>query len=138
MDRRDYLAGMHRSVIDEFIQSVVDQWAWDPSVLEQNVLGKALRSELESRLVPGLTSVLALLLEADARELGSVLPEWLDLTSSVMPAESAFLTEMGRRVDPVGAVLLGENSGLTAGESLAVREFNDFLWSVAPKMKRPG
>ena len=91
-----------------------------------------LRSELETRLVPGLTVTLALLMEAEAGVLGQDLPEWLDRVSSALPAESAFLTEMGWRVDPAGGGLLEENSGLSAGESLAAREFRDRLWSMAP------
>ena len=64
--------------------------------------------------------------------LGRGLPEWLDLTSSVMPAEATFLTEMGRWVDPFGSALLEENSGLLPGESVASRAFVDHLWEMAP------
>ena len=136
MDRRDCLAGMHQGVVADFIEAVDDEWASDRSVLERNLLGALLRSELETRLVPGLTATLALLMEAEAGVLGQDLPEWLDRVSGPLPAESAFLTEMGRRVDPAGGGLLEENSGLSAGESLAAREFRDRLWSMAPLVPR--
>ena len=85
MENSAYLAGMHRNLVSDFIEAGVDQWAWESGPLEQNLLAGVLRSELESQLAPGLNSVLALLMEADAQMLGLGLPEWLDLTSSVSP-----------------------------------------------------
>ena len=55
-----------------------------------------------------------------------------------MPVESGFLTEMGRRVDPVMAELLDEGLRLLPGESLARREFRNCLWELAPAVDRPG
>ena len=137
MDRRDYLARMHRSVVSEFIETVVEEWAGNRSALERNLLGVALRSEVETRLAPGLMAVLALLMEADARALGQDLPQWLDLTSSALPADAAFLTKMGRSVDPVGSGLLEENAGLLPGESLGSQAFRSHLWEMAPSLERP-
>ena len=74
----------------------------------------------------------ALLMKADAQVLGKDLPEWLDQVSTVLPAEAEFLSEMGRRVDPVGSGLLEENSVLSTGESLASRALVDHLWEMAP------
>ena len=136
MDRREYLAGMHQCVIAEFIGAVVEEWAGDRSPLEQNLLAGVLRSQLESQFVPGLTAVLALHMEADAQMLGQGLPGWLDLTSTAMPAESAFLTEMGRRVDPIGAVLLEENCCLLPGESLGSQAFRCHLLEMVPLASR--
>ncbi len=132
MDSREYLAGMHQCVIAEFIGAVVEEWAGDRPPLEQNLLGSLLRSGLETRLVPGLLAVDALLMEADAHTLGYDLPLWLDRVSTALPAEAGFLTEMGRRVDPVVSGLLEENSVLSTGESLGSREFRDCLWEMAP------
>ena len=136
MSCRDDLARVHRSVVSDFIEVVVEEWAGDRSVLEQNLLGSLLRSELESRLVPELTAVLTLLLETDSQMLGGVLPEWLDLTSTAMPAEAAFLTEMGRLVDPVGSGLLEESCCLLPGESLDAQAFRCHLLEMAPMVAR--
>lgn len=135
MDRREYLARQHRRVVDEFILAVVEEWAGNQSILEQNLLGSLLRSELEDRLVPALLAVDALLMKADAQVLGKDLPEWLNQVSTVLPAEAEFLSEMGRRVDPVGSGLLEENSVLSTGESLASRAFVDHLWEMAPLIR---
>ena len=133
METWDLLARHHRRVVDHFIEDMLD--AMDLDGVERNVLGVALRREVETVLVPGLTAVLALLLEADADALAR-LPEWLDRVSSVMPAESGFLTEMGRRVDPAGALLVEEGLGLLPGESLARREFRNCLWELVPCVSR--
>ena len=122
-------------MVDDFIESVLD--AADLEGVERNVVGVALRREVEEGLVPALTAVTALLLEADADALEQ-LPEWLDGVQAVLPAESEFLTEMGRRVDPEGAALLTENLGFLPGESEVRRMFEARLWELAPMMDRPG
>ena len=137
MDRRDCLAGMHRSVVSDFIEAVVDEWAGDMREVERNIEGSLLRSELETKQLPGLTAVLALVMEADSETLGRDLPEWLALTSTVLPADAQFLTEMGRRVDPGRHSLLQENSGLSAGESMVMQEFRCLLWEMTPNIKKP-
>ena len=80
----------------------------------------------------GLTAVIALLMEADPETLGRDLSLWLERVSTALPAESAFLTEMGRLLDPVSSALLQENCFLLPGESLASRFFVDHLWEMAP------
>ena len=134
METRDYLARQHRRVVTEFIESVLDQL--DLGDLDRNVLGVALRRELETELVPGLVAVQAVFHAADAETLGKGLPEWLDRVSSVMPAESAFMTEMGRQADPAGYDLLVENLGVRSGESEVRGVFEAHLWEVAPSIRR--
>ena len=72
---------------------------------------------------------------------------WLDRVSSVMTAESAFVTEMGWRLDPSRADLADENLGLRVRESEIGRVFETHLWEVMPWVsgsagsmtcKRPG
>ena len=135
METWDLLARHHRRAVDEFIEAVLD--GMDLDGVERNALGVALRSEVENRLAPGLFAVAALLLEADADALGQ-LPVWLDRVQAALPGEAAFLTEMGRRVDPAGAALLTENLGLLPGESEASRAFSNYLWELAPMVDRPG
>ena len=135
METWDLLARHHRRALDEFMEAVLD--SADLEGVERNVMGVALRREVETVLVPGLSVVLALLLEVDVDALAR-LPEWLDRVSSVMPAESGFLTEMGRRVDPAGASLVEEGLRLLPGESLAAREFRNCLWELAPAVDWPG
>ena len=134
METWDLLARHHRQAVGRFIESVLD--GLDLGDLERNVLGVALRREVESVFVPELSAVMALLLEVDARALAR-LPEWLDRVTSVMPAESEFLTEMGRRVDPAGAALVEESLRLLPGESEARRVFEAHLWEMAPVVSRP-
>ena len=105
METRDYLARQHRRVVDEFICAVVEEWAGDMGQVERNVLGVALRGEIETRLVPELLAVHALLLGADAEILGRI-PEWLDRVQTQLPGDAEFLIEMGRRVDPGGFQVL--------------------------------
>ena len=135
MPEWDVLARHHRRTVDDFIEAVLD--GMDLAGVERNVAGAALRSEVETRLVPGLTAVLVLLLEADADVLER-LPGWLDLVSTVMPTESDFLTEVGRQLDPAGFALREENLALLLGESLAGRDFRNCLWEMAPVVDRPG
>ena len=135
METWDLLARHHRRALDEFMEAVLD--GMDLDGVERNVLGVALRSEVENRLAPGLFAVAALLLEADADALGQ-LPVWLDRVQTVLPADAEFLTEMGRRVDPEGAALLAENLGLLPGESETGRWFRNCLWEMAPMVDRPG
>ena len=129
MDNWKVLAHHYRRVVDDFIESMLDETGVDG--VERNVVGVALRREVETVLVPGLSAVMALLLEADADALAR-LPEWLDRVSSVMPPESEFLTEMGRRVDPAGVALIEENLLLLPGESEIRRAFDACLWEMAP------
>ena len=93
MENWELLARHHRRVVDEFIESVLDQM--DLGDLEHNVLRVALRREVETELVPGLVAVQAVFQAAYAETLGNGLPVWLDRVSSVKPADSEFLTEMG-------------------------------------------
>ena len=131
MEGEEFLASRHREVVDEFIGAVLDEVACDMGDVERNVLGVALRSEVETRLVPGLLAVHALLLGAEAEMLGW-LPEWLDRVSTALPGDAEFLAEMGRVLDPPGYDLLEENAVLLPGESEASRTFTDCLWSMAP------
>ena len=125
----DGLARHHNRVISEFIESVLDDLHL--TNLERNIVGVAIRAEVEERLVPGLTAVLALLLEADPEVLGDALPRWLERASSLIPEEAVFLSDVSRRLDPDGAALLEENAPLFLRESLAVSEFNNCLWEMA-------
>lgn len=129
MDNWKVLAHHHRRVVDDFIESMLDETGVDG--VERNVMGVALRREVEARLVPELSAVMALLLEADADALRR-LPEWLDSVSALMPVESEFLAEMGRLVDPAEAALLAENLVLSPGESEIRRAFDACLWEMAP------
>ena len=104
--------------------------------MERNVLGVALRGEIETRLVPGLLALHALLLGADADILGSI-PEWLDYVQTPMPADAGFLTEMVRLLDPVGSSLVEENLALRPGEAVPSRGFTDYLWEMAPLASGP-
>ena len=135
MENWEVLARHHRRVVDEFMEAVLDELDLDG--VERNVMGVALRSEVETRLVPGLMALDALLLEADAHALAR-LPGWLDRVSTVMPAESEFLTMMGRWVDPVGAAKVEENLRLLPGESEVRRMFEAHLWELSPAVDRPG
>ena len=134
MNNGDVLACHHGRVISEFIESVLDDL--DLTDLERNVVGVAIRAEVEERLLPGLYAVAALLLDADARVLGEGLPAWLDRVSSVMPGQSTFLSEMGRLLDPSGADLVDENLGLQLGESEVRKAFQGHLWEMAPCVSR--
>ena len=120
-------------MVDEFIEAVLGEWACDMGDVERNVLGVALRSEVETRLVLGLPAVHALFLGADARALGRI-PEWLDRVQIQLPSDAGFFTNMGRRLDPVGSSFVEENAGLLPGESEASRTFTDCLWSMTPSV----
>ena len=61
------LARHHRRTVDDFVEAVLD--AEDLDGMEPNVLGLALRSELDTRLTPGLFAVAAL-------PLGRMLMRW--------------------------------------------------------------
>ena len=130
MEQWELLSRHHRRVVNEFIEAVLDEF--NLTDLERNVLGVALRREVETGLVPSLVAIQAVFHAADAGTLGQDLPEWLDLVSSVMPAEAAFLAEMGRRVDPVVCDLLDENLGIRPGESEVRKSFESHLWELAP------
>ena len=129
MDRFEFLASAHRRVVGEFIEVVLDDLAGDMGIVERNVLGVALRSEVETRLAPELLAIHALLLGTDRKTLGE-LPDWLELTSVSLPSETSFLNEMSRRLDPVAYEVLEENLSLLPGESAASRTYTDCLWSV--------
>ena len=131
MDERGFLASRHREVVDEFICAVVEEWAGDMGQVERNVLGVVLRQEIETRLVPELLAVDALLLGADAETLGWI-PEWLDAVQTPVTFDRDFFEETARRLDPTGCEVLEESLGLLPGESEASRAFTDCLWSMAP------
>ena len=90
METREYLARQHRRVVDQFICAVVEEWAGDMGQVERNILGVALRGEIETRLVPELLAVDALLMGADA-EILAQLPGWLDRVQTQLPGDSEFL-----------------------------------------------
>ena len=104
--------------------------------VERNILEVALRVEVETRLVPGLLAVDALLLEADARTLAR-LPEWLDRVQTPLPSDAGFLSKMGRRVDPGGFQVLEENLFLLPGQSETAQAVTDFLWEMAQLASGP-
>ena len=135
VEQWELLSRHHRRVVDEFIESVLDEL--DLGDLERNVVGLVIRQEVETVLAPGLAAVQAVFHAADAGVLGKDLPEWLEQVSSTMPAESGFFTEMGRRLDPVGAGLLDENLGIGLGESEVRRIFDAHLWEIAPLVNSP-
>ena len=134
METSEVLACHHRGTVNEFIESVLDQM--NLTDLERNVLGLAIRREVEEELVPGLAAVQALFHAADAEMLARSLPEWLERVSSVMPAEAEFFTEMGRCLDQDGAGLLDDNLGIRPGESEVRRSFDAHLWEMAPWISR--
>ena len=131
MEGEEFLASRHREVVTEFIDAVLGGWACDMGQVERNILEVALRVEVETRLVPGLLAIHALLLKADAETLAR-LPAWLDWVSTALLGDAEFLTEMGRVLDPARSALLEEDAVLLPGESAASRTFTDCLWSMAP------
>ena len=137
VDGSGFLASAHRRVVDEFIEVVLDDLAGDMGDVERNVLGVALRSEVETRLAPEILAIHSLLLGADAETLAK-LPEWLDLVQTPLTGERDFLEGVGRRFDPAGSALLEENLGLLPGQSASARAFASTLWSMAPNVRRPG
>ena len=110
MEGDEFLASRHRAVVTEFIEAVVEEWACDMGQVERNILGVALRSHMETELVPGLLAIHALLLKADAEMLAR-LPEWLDRVQTPLPGSRDFFEEMARRLDPTGYDLLEESLG---------------------------
>ena len=134
MEMWDLLARHHWRAVDKFIEGLLDRM--DLTDLERNVVGVAVRREVEEGLVPGLVAVQSLLHAANAETLGRELPEWLDRVSSVIPGDAGFLAEMGRQLDPHGAVLLDENSGAGFGKSEVRRVFEAHLWEMAPCVSR--
>ena len=134
METSEILARHHRRVVDEFIEGVLGEL--DLTDLERNVVGVMLRREVQEELVPGLAAVQALFHAADAAMLRKELPDWLERVSSVIPAESEFLAEMGRCLDPRGAGLLDESLGIRPGESEVRRSFDAHLWEMAPCVSR--
>ena len=135
MEQWELLARHHRQIVDRFIESVLDEF--NLTDLERNVLGVALRREVEMELVPGIVAIQAVFHAADAVVMGRDLPEWLDQASLVMPENAKFFTEMGRRLDPVGAGLLDENVRLLPGESEVRRAFDAHLWEMVPFVNSP-
>ena len=136
MEGDEFLASRQRAVVTEFIEAVVEEWACDMGQVERNILGVALRSHMETELVPGLLAIHALLLKADAEMLAR-LPEWLDRVQTPLPGSRDFFEEMARRLDPTGYDLLEESLGLLPGESETARTFTDFLWDMAPRVPGP-
>ena len=136
VDTSGILARHHWRLVDRFVESVLDEL--DLGDLERNIVGLALRREVETGLVPGVVAIQAVFHAADGATLGKILPEWLDCVSSTLPAEAQFLSEMGRRLDPHGADLFEENLGLRPGESEVRRSFESHLWELAPCIQRVG
>ena len=139
MDHRKDLALLareHRKLVDEFVEAVLSQLPTEAGIEQWNALGLAVRFHTESVLVPGLLAVAALLLKAGPEALNRELPQWIERTSSVLPAEADLLTEAGRRVDPAGYALLEENLDLTRGQCLAVEMFHAYLLGLAPGVPR--
>ena len=136
MEEGEFLASRHRAVVDEFIEAVLEEWTCDMGDLERNVLGVALRHEIETRLAPELLALHALLLGVDSATLARV-PKWLDRVQTQLPSDAGFLTEMGRRVDPGGFQILEENQFLLPGQSETAQAFTDFLWEMAPLASGP-
>ena len=133
METPEILALYHRRVVDEFIEGVLGEL--NLGDLERNVVGLAIRREVETGLVPGLAAIQAVFHAADADALNHM-PEWLDRASSVIPVDSAFLSEMGRCLDPDVAGLLDDNLRLGAGEPEIRRVFDAHLWEMAPFVPR--
>ena len=79
---------------------MLDEWAGDLADVERNQPGLDLRPEVETRLVPGLLTVDALLLEADVGAL-TRLPEWLELVQTTLPADAESLGD-GWKAGPRG------------------------------------
>ena len=95
MGTSEVLARHHRQVLDRFIGSALD--GLDLRDMERNVVGVAIRREVEEGLVPGLAAVQALIHAADASRLGKQLPEWLDSVSSLLlTAEGELMAETGQ------------------------------------------
>ena len=116
--------------MDEFIEVPLYDLTGDMADVERNVLGVALRQEVETRLASELLAIHALLLGADGETLAQ-LREWLEVTSVSLPSDARFLNEKGRRLDPVAYEVLEENQALLPGASAASRTYTDCLWSVA-------
>ena len=95
-----------------------------------------LRFYIETQLVPGLLAVHAVLLGASLDDLNTDLPVWIKRASSVLPAEAAFITEIGRAVDPVSYSLLSENLGISDDQCLGVKTFHYHLSSLAPLVQK--
>ena len=115
MDNWDLLGYRYQRIVDEFIEAVLD--GMELGDMERNVMG------------------VVLLLDADANTLER-LPEWLDSVSTLMPAESDFLTEMSGKLYPIGSALLAENLALSPEGSEIRRAFDACLWEMAPFVSR--
>ena len=135
METSEILAHYHRRVVEEFIESVLDEL--DLGDVERNVLGVAIRREVEVGLVLGIVAIQAVFHASDAGTLGKELPRWLERASSVMPEESEFMADMGRCLDPAGYDLMDENLGLRPGASEVGRAFENWMWEIAPTVNRP-
>ena len=127
-----FLAGEHRRVVDNFIEDAVAVLARGMTLFQRNELEVNLRFFVETQMVPGLLAVNALLLKASPEELAKDLPDWIEQTSTVLPSEAAFLTEVGKMVDPFFYSLLAENLDLPPDQCLGVQTFQAQLLSMAP------
>ena len=134
METSENLARHHRRVVDEFIESVLDELCLDG--VARNMAGLVLRRGVEVELVPGLAAIQAAFHAADAATLGEELPEWLEWVSSVIPSEAEFLAEVGRQVDPAGYDLLVENLRIRPGDSEVRKVFEAHLWEILPCVSR--
>ena len=109
---------------------------WGSPASRPVTVTKLVGGEIETRLVPELLAVHALLLGADAEILGRI-SEWLDRAQTQLLSDAEFLKDMGRMLDPYGSALLDENSGLLSVEAEASRVFTGYLWEVAPLASGP-
>ena len=133
MDTSEILGRHHRRMVDEFIESVLDEL--DLADLERNIVGLVIRREIEE-LVPGLAAIHAVFHAADSGTLGGELPEWLERLSSEMPGEAEFFKEMSRRLDPSGDDFLMDNLGGMLGKSEVRKVFEAHLWEILPCVSR--
>ena len=137
MVTNELLAGEHRRIVDRFVEDAANLLSEGLEVAERNQLEVDLRFYVETQLVPGLLAVHAVLLGAPLDALNTDPPEWIERTSSLLPAEAAFLTEAGRGVDPVSHTLLAENLGMSDDQCLGVTTFHDHLSSLLPLVAKP-
>ena len=95
MGESGFLASAHRRVVDEFICAVVEEWAGDMGQVERNLLGVALRGEIETRLVPELLALHALLLGRTRRPWGVFRSGWTGFRLSCLRTRGFSLRWVG-------------------------------------------
>ena len=87
-------------IVDKFIEDAANALAQNLTLLERNELEVNLSFHGETQLVLGLLPVTALFLQIGADSSDGVIPEWIELISTAFPSETAFITEVGKGVDP--------------------------------------